>query len=103
MSQPKNAIELEGAEALTDDSVEVARIWVTDGAGSSVWIDAGVLADPHVFGILMAETVRHAARAYATSWGLAEDDALERITEGLVATLEHRPAAVIPLRPPALN
>lgn len=85
--QPKNQIALVRSEHLTDESREVARLWVTNGAGSSVWIDAGVLADPTVFGFLMADTIRHAARAYAAAWGMAEDAALEAIVRGVDADL----------------
>lgn len=87
MTEPKHQIALVRAEHLTDESREVARIWVTNGAGSSVWIDAGVLADPAVFGYLMADTIRHAARAYAAAWGMGEEAALEAIVRGVDADL----------------
>jgi len=79
---PKGAIQLEGA-TLTSQSAEVARIWITDGAGSSVWIAAHVLEDPKVFGYLMADTIRHAARAYAQTWGGEEDARLQAIVDGV--------------------
>lgn len=78
-----NEIALENGEALTDDSHEVARIWITNGAGSSVWIDASILETPSTFGFLMADTIRHAARAYAGTHGLDEADALQWIVDGL--------------------
>lgn len=87
MSEPRNAIKLEHGDTLTDRSAEVARIWVTDGAGSSVWIDAAVLQDPTVFGYLMGDTIRHAARAYARTWDLDEDEALQRIVDGTFSEL----------------
>ncbi|WP_176484583.1 DUF5076 domain-containing protein [Sphingomonas spermidinifaciens] len=87
MSEPRNAIKLENGDTLTDESAEVARIWVTDGAGSSVWIDAAVLEDPTVFGYLMGDTIRHAARAYAQAWDLDEDEALQRIVDGTFSEL----------------
>lgn len=86
-NQPKNQIALVRSEHLGEDSREVARIWVTNGAGSSVWIDAGVLADPGVFGFLVADTIRHAARAYAAAWGMSEQAALEAIVRGVDADL----------------
>ena len=71
MSHP-NKIKLGGVE-LTEQSYEVARVWVTHEAGSSAWIDAGVLEDPKTFGYLMADVVRQAAfacgrRFRANSW-----------------------------------
>ena len=83
----RNEIPLENGDALTDDSAEVARIWVTDKAGSSVWIDARVLESPTVFGYLMADTIRHAARAYAGTWSLNESDALQAIVDGVANEL----------------
>jgi hypothetical protein len=80
---PANQISLENGDTLGEDSHEVARIWITSGAGSSVWIDAGILEDPHVFGFLIADTVRHAARAYATTYGMDEHHALQEIVDGL--------------------
>ncbi|HYI39749.1 MAG TPA: DUF5076 domain-containing protein [Allosphingosinicella sp.] len=78
-----NAIALEDGDILTEDSHEVMRVWVTNGAGSSVWINAGALEDPHVFGFLIADTVRHAALAYASAHDLDEDAALQAIVDGL--------------------
>lgn len=81
MSKPR---PIDASKAgLKRDSVEVARIWITNNAGSTVLIDAGVLEDPHVFGILLADTARHAARAYAGVWKIPEDKALQAIVDGL--------------------
>ena len=74
MSDHPNAISLEKGDKLTDQSHEIMRVWITNGAGSSVWIDAGALQDPYIFGYLMADTVRHAARAYATTWSIDAPD-----------------------------
>ena len=82
MSGPRE-IALEGGDVLSDASAEVARIWVTDGAGSSVWVDATLLRDPQVFGYLMADTIRHAARAYAQTWGGDEGAMLQAIVDGV--------------------
>lgn len=87
MSEPKHAIKLENGDTLTEASAEVARIWVTDGAGSSVWIDAAVLQDPTIFGYLMADIIRHAARAYAQTWDLDENEALQAIVDGTFSEL----------------
>ena len=86
MSHP-NEIKLGGIE-LTDQSYEVARIWVTHEAASSVWVDAGVIEDPKTFGYLMADAVRQAAFAYSKVWGIDQADAAKAIAGGLVEDLE---------------
>ena len=83
MADHPNSIALDKGAKLTSDSVEIARIWITNGAGSNVLIDAGILEDPTVFGYLLADTIRHAARAYAGTWGLDEDAALQAIVDGV--------------------
>ena len=88
MSQP-NEIKLGGVE-LTDQSYEVARIWVTHEAGSSTWVDAGVLEDPKTFGYVMADAVRQAAFAYSMVWGIDQGEAAKAITAGLVEDLERQ-------------
>ena len=90
MSDHPNAIPLEKGDILTDESHEVARIWITNGGGSSVWINAGILEDPRVFGYLMSDTVRHAARAYAAAGDLDEEDALQAIVDGLAEELREQ-------------
>jgi hypothetical protein len=85
-----NAISLDQGDVLSPDSAEVARIWITNGAGSSVWIDAGLLQDPTIFGYLMADTIRHAARAYAGTWSLDEAAALQAIVDGVGAELREQ-------------
>lgn len=102
-AEPKGAIELTGGDDLTDASSEVARIWVTDGAGSSVWINAGLLEDPAIFGCLVADTIRHAARAYAGTWSLDEGDALQRIVNGLTAELRGQIAKITTIQEGRLN
>ncbi|MBJ6120519.1 DUF5076 domain-containing protein [Sphingomonas mollis] len=82
-TEQQGAIRLEDGDVLTEESAEIARIWITDGAGSSVWIAAHVLEDPTVFGYLMADTIRHAARAYAGTWSIDERQALQAIVDGV--------------------
>lgn len=101
--QPAGAISLEGGDVLTERSAEVARIWITDGAGASVWIDARVLGDAHVFGYLIADTVRHAARAYAGTYGLDEDAALQAIVAGLSEQLREQASEITTIQDGSLN
>jgi hypothetical protein len=83
-------ISLEDGDVLTDESSEVARIWVTNNAGSSVWINPKVLAEPIEFGYLMADSIRHAARAYAMAWEIQEDVTLQLMCDGLLAELREQ-------------
>ena len=101
--EPAGAISLEHGDELTDRSAEVARIWVTDGAGASVWIDARVLGDTHIFGYLMADTIRHAARAYAGTYGLTEDAALQGIVAGLSEQLREQATEITTIQNGSLN
>ena len=104
MSQdPTNAISLDNGDTLTDESREVARIWVTNNAGSSVWIDASVLQDPAVFGILMADTIRHAARAYAHAWHLDEQQTLQAIVDGVGQELLEQFEEITTIEPGSLH
>lgn len=100
---PTGAIALDGGAALSEDSAEVARIWITDGAGSAVWINAGVIEDPHVFGYLMADMIRHAARAYAEAGDMPEREALQHIVNGLTEDLRAQAAPTTTLHDGSLN
>jgi len=98
-----NAIPLDQGDVLTDQSHEVMRVWITNGAGSSVWINAGILEDPHIFGYLMADTLRHAARAYAGTWGIDEQQALQSIVNGLSEQLRDQVSTITTLQDGSLN
>ncbi|WP_185207060.1 DUF5076 domain-containing protein [Sphingomonas sp. NBWT7] len=102
MSTPR-AIDVAGVIGADDASVEVARIWVTDHAGSTVLIDAGVLEDPQVFGQLMADTIRHAAKAYAAAWSIDEGAALQAIVDGVAAELRDQFHTITPLPEGRIN
>jgi len=103
MTDHPNAIKLDPGAALTDESVEVARIWITNNAGSNVLIDAGILEDPTVFGYLLADTIRHAARAYAGTWGIAEDAAMQAIVDGVSAELRDQVTTITTIQEGTLN
>ncbi len=97
------AISLDKGDNLTPQSAEVARIWVTNNAGSSVWIDARVLADPVAFGYLIADTMRHAARAYATTYDADEATMLQTISDGVVEELREQFANITTIQEGKLN
>ena len=103
MAGHTNEIALEGGSVLTDESFEVARVWVTNNAGSSVWIHAGLIEDPRVFGYLVADTVRHAAVAYAHTWGIEEVEALQAIADGFVEQLGKQSTVIETLRKGGAN
>jgi hypothetical protein len=103
MPEHPNAIPLENGSVLTEESHEVARVWITNNAGSSVWIHAGLIEDPRVFGFLMADTVRHAAIAYANTWGIDEVAALQSIADGFVEQLGRQSTAIETLQKGSLN
>ena len=72
-----------GDATLDPGSAEVARIWVTNGAGATVLIDPGVLADAEMFGVLMADTIDHAAKAHAAALTITEEQAAALIWRGV--------------------
>lgn len=84
-----NEIELGGVE-LTEDSYEVARLWVTNEAGSTIWVDARVLDDPRSFGYLVADAIRQAAFSYSTIYGGSKEDALQAIVDGVTEELDEQ-------------
>lgn len=103
MTDHPNAIKLDAGAALTGESLEVARIWITNNAGSNVLINAGVLENPTVFGYLLADTIRHAARAYAATWDIAEDAALQAIVDGVSAELRDQVTTITTIQEGTLN
>lgn len=102
-SEPSGAISLDNGDILTEESAEVARIWVTNNAGSSVWIDARVLADPAIFGYLIADTMRHAARAYATTYDADEAAMLQAISDGVAEELREQFTNITTIQEGKLN
>jgi hypothetical protein len=98
-----HAIDLGEEHNLTDQSHEVMRVWVTNNAGSSVWVDAQLLDDPKVFGYLVADTIRHSASAYAETAGLSEAAALQAIVDGVIAQLREQVVGSAALQPGSLN
>jgi len=83
MTEPLNDISLSGVTVLSDKSIEIARLWVTNGGGSTVFISAQRMPDASMFGMLLADTAGHAANAYASALGITPEEALERIWSGL--------------------
>jgi len=61
------------------DAVEVLRAFVVDGGLSIAFTRA--FEEPDMWGLLLVDIARHAARAFARETELSEDEALGRIIE----------------------
>src|SRR5436309_7497379 len=68
-----------------DDANEVLRAFVLDGGLSIAFTRA--FEEPDVWGLLLVDIARHAARAYARESDYSEDEALARIVEMFQAEL----------------
>ena len=74
-----------------EDAVEVLRAFVVDGGLSIAFTRA--FEEPDMWGLMLVDIARHAARAYAREGGLTEDEALARIVEMFEAEI-NRPTDV---------
>jgi len=68
-----------------EDATEVLRAFVLDGGLSIAFQRA--FEEPDVWGLLLVDVARHAARAYARETEMSEDEALQRIVEMFEAEL----------------
>jgi Domain of unknown function (DUF5076) len=62
-----------------DDAIEVLRAFVIDGGLSIAFTRA--FEEPDMWGLLLVDVARHAARAYARESAYTEEEALRRIIE----------------------
>jgi Domain of unknown function (DUF5076) len=62
-----------------DDAVEVLRAFILDGGLSIAFTRA--FEEPDMWGLLLVDLARHAARAYARESGFTEEEALARIVD----------------------
>jgi hypothetical protein len=69
-----------------EDATEVLRAFVLDGGLSIAFTRA--FEEPEMWGLLLVDIARHAARAYARESDYTEEEALERILEMFGAELE---------------
>ncbi|MCS3895872.1 hypothetical protein M2171_005005 [Bradyrhizobium japonicum USDA 38] len=69
-----------------DDAVEILRVFVLDGGLSMAFQRA--FEEPDMWGLLLVDLARHAARAYARESEYTEEDALSRILEMFQAEIE---------------
>jgi len=68
-----------------EDATEVLRAFVLDGGLSIAFQRA--FEEPDIWGLLLVDVARHAARAYARETEMSEDEALSRIVEMFEAEL----------------
>ena len=68
-----------------EDATEVLRAFVLDGGLSIAFQRA--FEEPDIWGLLLVDVARHAARAYARETDMSEDEALSRIVEMFEAEL----------------
>jgi hypothetical protein len=68
-----------------EDAVEVLRAFVVDGGLSISFTRA--FDDPSMWGMMLVDIARHAARAYEREGAMAESEALARIVEMFEAEL----------------
>ncbi|KRA84200.1 DUF5076 domain-containing protein [Altererythrobacter sp. Root672] len=81
-SAHKHAISIDTARP-KDSSVEVARLWIEDRGTATCLIEPGRLAEPEMFGTLMVDAIREAARAFSCHDGIPEEEAWNRIWTGV--------------------
>jgi hypothetical protein len=62
-----------------EDATEVLRAFVVDGGLSIAFTRA--FEEPDMWGLLLVDIARHAARAYSRESAFTEDEALNRIVE----------------------
>jgi hypothetical protein len=62
-----------------EDAIEVLRAFVIDGGLSIAFQRA--FEDPEMWGLLLVDIARHAARAYAREAEYSENEALSRIVD----------------------
>src|SRR6202000_2220039 len=81
-----------------EDATEVLRAFVLDGGLSIAFTRA--FEEPDMWGLLLVDIARHAARAFARESDYTEDEALSRIVDMFEAQVA-RPTDTGPPTPPA--
>ena len=71
-----------------DEAVEILRAFVVDG-GLSIAFTRG-FDDPSMWGMMLVDVARHAARAYAKEGVMEEGAALQRIAEMFETEMAHQ-------------
>jgi hypothetical protein len=79
-----------------DDATEVLRAFVVDGGLSIAFTRA--FEEPDMWGLLLVDIARHAARAYAQESSYSEAEALARVVDMFESEIAHRPTSAAPRR-----
>jgi hypothetical protein len=69
-----------------EDAIEILRVFVLEGGLSMAFQRA--FEEPDMWGLLLVDLARHAARAYARESEYSEEEALNRILEMFEAEIE---------------
>ncbi|MGY8667987.1 DUF5076 domain-containing protein [Bradyrhizobium sp. UFLA05-109] len=69
-----------------EDAIEILRVFVLDGGLSMAFQRA--FEEPDMWGLLLVDLARHAARAYARESEMSEEEALGRILDMFEAEIE---------------
>jgi uncharacterized protein DUF5076 len=69
-----------------EDAIEILRVFVLDGGLSMAFQRA--FEEPDMWGLLLVDLARHAARAYARESEMTEEEALNRILDMFEAEIE---------------
>jgi hypothetical protein len=85
-AQHPGAIPLEGHPNLSEDYVELARLWVSPDRGRS-YVLTGFLEgwQPELVGALLVESIHTAAVGYASRGDMTKEEALRRLLSGFDA------------------
>ena len=85
-SDSRGSLAAPAASVRDDRSFEIVRIWVVADHQEFV-IKPRVWGDPAAWGLLIADLMRHVARAIEKQEGRSYQDALARIREGFEAEM----------------
>ena len=86
-----------------DPKLDLIRARINEEGYADVEIAAFQLEGPENFGRFLADVARHGALAYATTWSLDEDSALELIMEGLSEQLRDQNSEITKTHDGSLN
>ena len=81
-------LDLSAIEHQLGDASEFMRMWSRGGGAFCIIEPQNLGADPAMFGIAMADAIRHGAKAWANAVQVSEEHALERVMQGFNAEMK---------------
>ena len=72
--------------AKSDGGLELLRVWAASGR-QHVSVATGIWNDPAAWGVMIVDLMKHISNAYEQTAGIPNNEALQRIIEGLQAEL----------------